>query len=228
MLRWSMVVVRCVCLGVVANWFLRLASNLVGPWRALVVFPVFVRCLFKLGNRHLITGRSHSTEDERNLPIVPVRGCLEKIRRLLKGDEYVGRGSSQRGLGRSPLRNSYKDSVFGRKLAVQKFTEEIRTNPKLREHLLSSIWKTLDMPLSAVAGVPRRQCHSRVQAAISMIPTIGRIRGAQFRPSAVLRRLSELRQEPESDGRWSSPDENVPEKGSGWSGRGKSAHGWVK
>ena len=45
----------------------------------------------------------------------------------------------------------------------------------------SSIWKALDMPLSAVAGVPRRQYHSRVQAAIFQMPMIGRIRRAQFR-----------------------------------------------
>ena len=98
-------------------------------------FPVFCFVPFKSGNRHLISGRSHCTEDERNPPIVPIRGCLEKIRRFLEGDEYVGRGSSQRGLGRSPLCNSYKVSVFGRKLAIQKFTEEIQTNPKLRKHL---------------------------------------------------------------------------------------------
>ena len=85
---------------------------------------------FKSGSRHLITGRSHSAEDERNPPIVPIRDCLEKIRRLLK-DEYVGRSSSQRGLGRSPLCDSYKVSVFGRKLAIQKFMEEIRTNLEL-------------------------------------------------------------------------------------------------
>ena len=88
---------------------------------------------FKSGNRHLITERSLLTEEERNLPIVPNCGCLEKIRRLLKGDEYIGRGSSQRGLGRSPL-CTHKVSVYGRKLAIQRFAEEMRTDSKLREH----------------------------------------------------------------------------------------------
>ena len=111
----AVVVVRCACLGVVLSRYIRLASILVERWTALVVFTVY---------RHLITGRSHSTEDERTPPIVPIRGCLEKIRVLLKGEEYVGRGSSQRGLGGSPLCNSYKVSVFGRKLAIQKFTEK--------------------------------------------------------------------------------------------------------
>ena len=37
-------------------------------------FPGFRSVSDKSGSRHLITGRSHSTEDERNPPIVPVRG----------------------------------------------------------------------------------------------------------------------------------------------------------
>ena len=38
---------------------------------------------------------------QRHQPVVPVRGYLEGIRRLMKGDCYVGRGSKQRGLKRS-------------------------------------------------------------------------------------------------------------------------------
>ena len=92
-------------------------------------FLRFCSVFLKSGNRHLIPGRSHSKEDERNPPVVPIRGCLEKIRRLLKGDEYAGRGSSQCGLDRRRLCNSHKVSVFGRKLAIQKFTKKNRTNP---------------------------------------------------------------------------------------------------
>ena len=160
-----------------------------------------------------MTGRSHSTEDVRNPPIVPIRGCLEKIRRLLKGDEYVGRGSSQRGLGRGPLCISYKVSVFGRNLAIQKITEEIRTNPKLREHL-----PRLSGKRSICNCLPSQERHAdSITAEYKLLfpDTNDRedTKGA-VPSSAVLRRLSELRQEPESD------DENVPEKGSGWSGRG--------
>ena len=121
-------------------------------------FHGFCSVPFKSGNRHLTTGRSHSTEYERNPRIVPIQGCLEKIRRLLKGDEHICRGSSQRGLGRSPLCNSYKVSVFGRKLAIQKFTEEIWTNPKLREHLPlcleSAFYATVCHRWSATPTVP--------------------------------------------------------------------------
>ena len=142
-------------------------------------FPFFLKK--KSGNRHFITRHSHSTEDERNPPIVPIRGCLEKIRRLLKGDEYVGWGSSQRGLGHSPLCNSYKVSVFRRKLAIQKFTEEIRTNPKLREHLPRLSGKRL-----ICHCLPSQECHAdsiiaEYKLAISRCQRWGRIRRAQYR-----------------------------------------------
>ena len=203
----AMVVVRCVCLGVVLSWYIRLASILVERWRALVVVPVIVLCLFfKSGNRHFITGRSHSTEDERNPPIVPIRGCLEKIRRLLKGDEYVGWGSSQRGLGRRPLCNSCKVWVFGRKLAIQKFTEEIWTNPKLREHLPRLSGERL-----ICRCLPPQECHadSIIAEYKLLFPDAYDREDTKVAvpSSALLRRLSELRQEPESDG-GSSPDEN--------------------
>ena len=41
----AMVVVRCACLGVVTSWYIRLASILVGLWRAPVAFLVFVLSL---------------------------------------------------------------------------------------------------------------------------------------------------------------------------------------
>ena len=44
-------------------------------------------------------------------PIVPTRGCQEQIRKLMRGDEHIGRGSKQRGLGRSVLCNQLKSSI---------------------------------------------------------------------------------------------------------------------
>ena len=64
-------------------------------------------------------------------PIVPVRGCREKVRKPMRGDEYVGRESSQRGLSRSPVGNSYKVSVHGRTVVIRRFAEEIRTDAEL-------------------------------------------------------------------------------------------------
>ena len=175
----AMVVVRCACLGVVTSWYIRLASDLVGL-ESPGSFHRFCSVPYKSGNRHLITERSHSTEDESNLPIVPIRGCLEKIRRLLKGHEYVGRGSSQRGLGRGLLCNSYKVSVFGRKLAIQKITEEIRANPKLREHLPRLSGETL-----ICHCLPSQECHADSIIAeyklLFPVLTIERIRRVQFR-----------------------------------------------
>ena len=119
----------------------------------------------------------------------------------------------------APSCNTCKVSVFGRKLAIQKFTEEIRTNPKLREHLPRLSGKRL-----ICHCLPSQECHAdSIIAEHKLLFPDAKDRedtkGA-VPSSAVLRRLSELRQEPESEGEGSSPDENVMEKGSGWTGRG--------
>ena len=90
--------------------------------------------------------------------------------------------------------------------------------PEVARAPLSSIWKTLDMPLSAVAGVSRRQCHSRVQAAV---PRCLRQGGYEGRSSVIGSITETIRVTTRAQVEWgSSPGENVPEKGSGWSGRG--------
>ena len=108
--------------------------------------------------------------------------------------------------------------MFGRRLAIQKFTEEIRTNPKLREHLPRLSGKRL-----ICHCLPSQQCHADSIIAEYQLLFPDAYNREDTRgtvpSSAVLQRLSELRQEPESDG-GSSPDENVPEKGSGWTGHG--------
>ena len=40
--------------------------------------------------------------------VVPVRGHLDSIKRLLKGDVYIGRGSRQRSLPKSRYCNTFK------------------------------------------------------------------------------------------------------------------------
>ena len=55
--------------------------------------------------------------------VLPVRGHLDAVKRLLKGDLYKGRGSRQRSLGKSRYCNNYKVSEFGRDVAISKFRE---------------------------------------------------------------------------------------------------------
>ena len=47
---------------------------------------------------------------EATLMVVPVRGHLDSMKRLLKGDRYIGRGSRQRSLVKSRHCNTFKVS----------------------------------------------------------------------------------------------------------------------
>ena len=174
---------------------------------------------FKSGNRRLITGRSLPTEEERNPPIVPIRGCLEQIRIMLKGYEYIGSGSSQRGLGRSSLCNTHKVSVCGRKLAAHNFTEGIHFYQKLREHLPRLAGKRL-----VCHCLPTHECHADsiiAEYKLLYLEACDREDANGALPSsAVLTRLAQLRLEPDSS-EGSSPDEGAQKKGSGWTGRGR-------
>ena len=58
-------------------------------------------------------------------PIVPTPGCLERIRRLIRVDYRVGRGTRQQDLSRSLLRNGHKVVVYVREEATRLFTVEL-------------------------------------------------------------------------------------------------------
>ena len=58
--------------------------------------------------------------------VLPIRGCLDSVRRLLKGDLYIGRGSRQRSLVKSRYCNTFKVSEVGREMAIDKFRESLR------------------------------------------------------------------------------------------------------
>ena len=137
---------------------------------------------------------------------------------MLKGDEYIGRRSSQRGLGRSPLCNTYKVSVYGRKLAIQNFAEAIRTDQHLRAHLPRLSGKRV-----VCHCLPTQECPAdSIFAEYKLLHPEAYDREATkgaVPSSAVLSRLAQLRVEPDSDG-GSTPDEGAPKRGPGWTGRG--------
>ena len=58
--------------------------------------------------------------------ILPTRGCLDSVKRLLKGDLYIGRGSRQRSLAKSRYWNTFKVSEVGREMAIDNFRETLR------------------------------------------------------------------------------------------------------
>ena len=67
---------------------------------------------------------SRSLSDVAQIPwVVPVRGHLDSIARLMSGDQYIGRGSRQRKLEKSHFSNPYKVSEYGRENAIRLFEQ---------------------------------------------------------------------------------------------------------
>ena len=156
--------------------------------------------------------------------VVPVRGHLDSIKRLLKGDVYIGRGSRQRSLLKSRYCNTFKVSQVGRSVAISSFRQALLADPAI----YNSLW--------TLSGT-RLVCHCRASEDCH-----GDVLVEEFRklyPAAhdrnlpcgappgheVLSFLARLREEPESE-EGSSPDEGVPEKHDGYRGIGPSDDGW--
>ena len=80
--------------------------------------------------------------------VVSIRGHLDSVKRLLRGDVKIGRGSRQRSLPKSRYCNTFKVSQVGRSLAISSFREALRADPVL----LNSLW--------TLSGT-RLVCHCR-------------------------------------------------------------------
>ena len=150
--------------------------------------------------------------------VVPVRGHLDSIKRLLRGDVYIGRGSRQRSLPKSRYCNTFKVSQVGRSVAISSFREALRADPVL----LNSLW-TLSGTRLVCNCRATEDCHDDVLIGEfrKLYPTAhdrNQPRGAP--PShEILSFLARLREEPESD-EGSSPDEGVPSRFAGHRGNG--------
>ena len=68
--------------------------------------------------------------------VIPTRAHLEAVKRLLKGDLYIGRGSKQRSLPKGIYCNNYKVPECGRDGAITKFREMLLRD----QHLYRSLW----------------------------------------------------------------------------------------
>ena len=101
-----------------------------------------------LGQRSLANTRCANTPH-----ILPVRGCLEEVGRLMRGDFYIGRGSRQRSLKRSTFANDFKVSEFGREIAISKFREKMATDV-LWQSTLDAIRCEAYLSLQREAGLP--------------------------------------------------------------------------
>ena len=83
--------------------------------------------------------------------VVPVRGRLDSIKRLLKGDRSIGRGSRQHFLGKCRYCNTCKVSQYGRSVAISGF----------REALLSSLCLSVDVELLFKSSSTLRPLQSK-------------------------------------------------------------------
>ena len=148
-----------------------------------------------------------------------MRGHLDAIKRPLKGDRYIGRGSRQRSLLKSRYCNTFKVSQYGRSVATSSFREALLGD----RALYSSLW--------TLSGT-RLVCHCRASESCH-----GDILNEEFKKSyptaydrlqvragppdpEILSFMARLREEQESE-EGSSPDEGIPPKMSGHCGKGQ-------
>ena len=144
--------------------------------------------------------------------VVPTRTHLDEVRRLMRGDLYIGRGCKQRDLQRSPFANPYKVSVYGREAAVDLFADHLDRDTTLSD----SLWKLSGRRLLCHCKDSQR-CHGDFRRQFPCACDRSQFSAAP--PTAsVLDFLARLREEPESDD--TSADEGAPPKGTGWRGKG--------
>ena len=120
---------------------------------------------------------------------------MDSIKRLLKVDRYIGRGSRQRSLGKSRYSNTFKVSQYGRSVAISSFREALLSMDIIRY--------AISMSLPRFRELSRRRVDRRVQ---------------EILPKCV--RSVAGREEPESD-EGSSPDEGVRANMSDHCGKGQ-------
>ena len=151
--------------------------------------------------------------------VVPTRGHLDSIRRLMTGDRYIGRGSKQRALVKSIFHNPFKVSEYGRDLAIQLFEQHLDSSRELQRQIPSLSGTRLVCHCK-----PQEDCHADalIRKFKELFPDAYDRSLLDQRPptSSELNLLARQREEVSSD-EGSSPDEGAPLKGSGWQGTGK-------
>ena len=57
--------------------------------------------------------------------VVPTRGHLDSIRRLMLGDVYIGRGARERDVPKSIWGNPFKVAKYGRRMAIDEYAKTL-------------------------------------------------------------------------------------------------------
>ena len=125
--------------------------------------------------------------------VLPIRGHLDSIKQLKPGDIYVGRGSRQRNLKKSPRCNPFKVSEHGRALAVSKFEHHLSTDQDLNE----ALWQLSGARLVCHCR-PGEECHADIIRTVFRAHDRDEVYAKP--PSAqVLNYMAKLREVPEHE-----------------------------
>ena len=89
--------------------------------------------------------------------VLPVRSNLDCVKRFLKGDLYMGRGSRQRSLPKSRYCNNFKVSEYGREGAFDGFREALLHD----QEMYQSLWTLSGRRFICHCRVHER-CHTDV------------------------------------------------------------------
>ena len=137
---------------------------------------------------------------------------------MMVGDYYIGRGSRERGLGKSVYSNDFKVSQYGRERAISQFAQKLQRDEELR----AKLWTLSGLRLVCHCK-SSQACHadSIIEGFRRMYPGAFDRDDPEAEPpkSETLNYLARLRMAPapEED---SSADEDVPVKEGGWRGTG--------
>ena len=116
--------------------------------------------------------------------VVSTRADLETVKRMMKGDTYIGRGCKQRGLSRSVFGNLYKLCNHSRSQAVAKYRQLLDDSPELSGQLINLSGRRLLCHCKRF-----QQCHGDAIIAkfVELYPerttVIARLRGSQLQRS---------------------------------------------
>ena len=140
--------------------------------------------------------------------VIPTRGHLDSVKKFMRGDLYIGRGSRQRNLGRCRYCNNFKVDEVGRDRAIQEFRTYLLGDKKLH----GSLWTLSGRRLVCHCQLTQR-CHgdALVEEFKNSYPDAYDRNKLDGEPpsAAVLNFMARLREEPEEDSD-STADEGVP------------------
>ena len=100
--------------------------------------------------------------------IVPLRGHLDAIKHLTKGDRHIGRGSRQRGLLRDRFANPFKVAQCGGEQAIALFTPTLKSDISAHVSIVDIVRGAPRVPPCCETELPRRRVGSSLSGAVAI------------------------------------------------------------